>query len=98
MDSASLLIPLFEPCVNELLHALTLVGLGHEEIAFRVHSQVVCAVELAGPVTMPAECTHDLECLPVEHVNELIGAVVDEHERLPWIGGEADVPYRSAPE
>ena len=53
-----------------------------EEIAARVASHHVRAVELTRHVPVAAKCADDLERLTIEDVNQLVGAVVDVDELL----------------
>src|SRR5262245_42332182 len=75
-----------EAGVAELLDPLALVGFGDEEIALRIHREVVRAIELPGPVARPAERADNLERLAIEDVHKLVRAVIDEQERLLRIG------------
>ena len=47
---------------------------------------------------MTTEGAHDLERLPVQHVDELIRAVVDEQKLLPRVDGKPHIPDRPAAE
>src|SRR5688572_23355202 len=87
-----------ETCKREFLHALSFVGLRDEQVTFRVHSEVVRAVELPGPPPRAAKGADDLERLSIEDIDELVRAVVDEQKRLARIAGEPDVPHRTASE
>jgi len=66
---------------RELLHALAFVGLGDEQVALRIHREVVRAVETARP-RRRRRTWHDRERLPPQHVDLPDGAVDDNQERL----------------
>src|SRR5688572_571328 len=87
-----------ETCKREFLHALSFVSLRDEQVTFRVHSEVVCPVELPGPTSGAAKGADDLERLSIEHIDELVRAVVDEQKRLARISREPGVPHRAASE
>src|SRR5262245_29357821 len=77
---------LLQAGVAELLYSFAFIGFGDEEIALRVHREIVRAVELSGPVAVPSERAHDFKRLAIEDVDELVRAVVDEEIRLLRVG------------
>jgi hypothetical protein len=87
-----------QPSVRELLHPLAFVRLGDEEVALRIDREIVGAVELARPSGRAAEGADNLQRLPAQDVDLLIGSVDDDEKRLFRIDGEPDVPHRSAAE
>src|SRR5207247_7754967 len=87
-----------ETGVDEFLDPLPLIRLGDEQIPLRVHREVVRAVKLPGPVPGASEGADDLQRLSIEDVYQLVRPVVNEQECLLGVGGEADVPHRSASE
>src|SRR5262249_6007156 len=81
--------------VDELLDALTLVGLGRVEVALGVRRDRVHAVELAGLAAAVAERGELLERVAQDHAHPLVLAVGQEHELLVGILRERDVPHRA---
>src|SRR5215813_12783540 len=81
--------------IDELLQALTLVGLGRVEIALGVRRDAVHAVELPRLASAVAERRELLERVAQDHAHALVLAVGQEHEALLRILGERDVPYRA---
>src|SRR5262249_17466775 len=80
--------------VDELLHALTLVGLGRVEVALRIRRDAVHAVELPRLAAAVAERGELLQRLAQDHPDALVLAVGHEDEFLVRIARERDVPYR----
>src|SRR5437660_7652275 len=81
--------------VDELLHALTLVGLGRVEVALGIRRDAVHTVELAGLPSAVAERGELLERVAQDHADPFVLAVGQEHEALVGIPRERDVPYRA---
>src|SRR5437588_5152948 len=71
-----------DPLIDELLHALTLVGLGRVEVALGVRRNRVHAVELPGLAAAVAERGELLERFAQDHADPLVLAVGQEHELL----------------
>src|SRR5262245_48539077 len=80
--------------IDELLDALTLVGLGRVEVALRVGRDRVHAVELAGLASAVAERGDLLERVAQDHAHALVLPVGQEHELLVGVARERDVPHR----
>src|SRR5712691_599707 len=81
--------------IDELLHALTLVGFGRVEIALGIGRKAVHAVELARLASAVAERGYFLERVAHNDADTRILAVRQHDEFLIGILGERDVPYRS---
>src|SRR5262245_44123264 len=84
--------------VDELLHALTLVGLGRVDVALGVRSKAVHAVELARLTSAGAEGSDLFQRLTHDDAHARVLAVCHQDEALLRILGEHDVPGRSRPE
>ena len=78
--------------VNEFLHALAAVGFGGEEIAFRIGSDAVYGVELAGLAPAVAEAGQDFQRVAKQDVNFFIRAISQKNVGLLGILGKGDVP------
>src|SRR5712692_4486059 len=81
--------------VDEFLHALSFVRLGRVEVAFGIAGDAVHAVELAGLAPAVAEVRNLLQRLAQYDAHLLVLAVGEEHEALPGILRERDIPGRA---
>src|SRR6185436_15952318 len=70
------------PLIGELLHPLTAIGLGGEDIALGVGDDAVDRIELSRLPAAAAEPVQLLHALAVENVDVLVGTVRDIHELL----------------
>src|SRR5215831_19990627 len=73
------------PDLNKLLHALPFISFRDEEVAFRVYGEVVRAVELSCPVAGSAKRAKNVQRLPIEDIDLLVGSVDHERKLLLWI-------------
>src|SRR5712692_4132914 len=58
--------------VNELLHALPPIRLGYIDVAFRIRSDAVRAVEFTGLASALAECRQNFERIAEENVDAVV--------------------------
>src|SRR5262249_40774966 len=84
--------------VDELLHALTLVGLGRVDVALGVRRKAVHAVELPGLPATIAEGRDLFQRLSHDDAHARVLPVRDQDEALLRILGEHDIPDRSRAE
>src|SRR6267143_4642907 len=84
-----------QPFVNEFLHALPAIGLGHVDVAFRVRSNAVRAVEFAGLASPLAECRQNFEGIAQEDVDAVVLAIRQVDVFLLRVLREGDVPRRA---
>src|SRR5437667_11419685 len=84
-----------ESLVDELLHALALVGFGRVEIALGIARDAVHAVELAGLAPAVAEVRDFLQRLAKDDTHLLVLAVGEENEALLGIFRKGDIPDRA---
>src|SRR5689334_5444565 len=82
-----------EALVDELLHALALVGLGCIDVALRVGRDAVDGVELAGLPAAVAERGEFGHRQSIEDMNLLVGAVGEVEVFLVAILREGNVPH-----
>src|SRR5215467_15727670 len=73
------------PNLNKLLHALPFISFCDEEVAFRVYGEVVRAVELSCPVAGSTKRAKNVQRLPIEDIDLLVGSVDHERKLLLWI-------------
>src|SRR5262245_19185815 len=83
--------------VDELLHALTLVGLGRVDVALGVRSKAVHAVELARLTSTGAEGSDLFQRLTHDDAHARVLAICHQDEALVRILSEHDVPGRCRP-
>src|SRR5882762_6037949 len=81
--------------VYELLHALAFVSFRRVEVALGVGRDAVHAVELPGLAPAVAEVRNLLQRLTQYDAHLLVLAIGEEHEALPGILRERDIPGRA---
>jgi hypothetical protein len=71
---------------RESLHAIAGRDFRHEQIAFRVHGQVVRALEVSGFGAARAELIEDLQALAVHHRHVRVAVVGEVYVPLLVVG------------